>query len=124
MKWWLMGLAMAVMVVMLPVAARAMSTDQFLARANALKARGMMAMLSPDVGVLQGEMATALAGWKADKAARQAAGKPPLDCAQAGDKRLTRDEMLAALGSLTREQRAAPLKDGVAQVMARRYPCR
>ena len=55
MRRWLVSLAVAA--IMMPVAAQAMSVDQFLAKANALKAQGMMALLSPDVGVLKAEMA-------------------------------------------------------------------
>ncbi len=119
-RWWV-ALAVAAMVV--PGTAQAMTVDQFLARANALKAKGMMAMLSPDVGVLKSEMAEALQAWQAQKAARKAAGKPPLACAPEGTT-MSRDEMLAALAALPPAQRAGSVRDGVARMFIARYPCR
>ena len=119
-RWWV---SLAVVAMLIPVAAQAMTVDQFLTRANALKAKGMMALLSPDVGVLKGEMADAVAALKADRAARKAAGKPPRVCAPEGTK-LTQDEMLGGLAALSPAQRAGSLKDGVSQVMMNRFPCR
>jgi uncharacterized membrane protein YwzB len=113
----------AVIMVVMPVAAQAMTVDQFLAKANALKAKGMMALLSPDIGVLKAEMADAVKALQAEKAARKAAGKPPRVCAPEGTK-LTQDEMLGGLAALPPTQRAGNLKDGVSQVMRNRFPCR
>jgi hypothetical protein len=121
MRRWAIGLAAAAMIA--PVAAQAMTVDQFLARANALKAKGMMALLSPDIGVLKAEMADAIKALQAEKAARKAAGKPPRACAPEGTK-LTQDEMLGGLAALPPAQRAGSLKDGVSQVMMNRFPCR
>lgn len=120
MRRWLVYLAVAA--IMMPVAAQAMSVDQFLAKANALKAQGMMALLSPDVGVLKAEMADAVQALKAEKAARKAAGQPPRVCAPEGTK-LTQNEMLGSLAALPAAQRAGSLKDGVSQVMRNRFPC-
>ena len=113
---------MAVMAMVVPGAAQAMSVDQFLARANALKAQGMMALLSPDIGVLKAEMAEAVKALQAEKAARKAAGQPPRVCAPEGT-RLTQNEMLGSLAALPPAQRAGSLKDGVSQVMRNRFPC-
>jgi len=119
-RWWV---SLAVVAMLAPVAAQAMTVDQFLAKANALKAKGMMALLSPDVGVLKAEMADAVKTLQAEKAARKAAGKPPLVCAPEGT-RLTQNEMLGGLAALPSAQRSGSLKDGVSQVMRNRFPCR
>jgi len=121
MRRWAIGLAMVAMIA--PGAASAMTVDQFLAKANALKAQGMMALLSPDVGALKAEMAEAVKALQAEKAARKAAGKPPRVCAPEGTK-LTQNEMLDGLAALPPAQRAGSLKDGVSQVMRNRFPCR
>jgi hypothetical protein len=121
MRRWLVSLATVALIV--PAAAQAMTVDQFLAKADALKARGMMAMLSPDVGVLKSEMAEALQAWQARKAARKAAGKPPLACAPEGTT-MSRDEMLGALAALPPAQRAGSVRDGVARMFMAGYPCR
>jgi hypothetical protein len=122
-QWLLVGaIGLAAVATMAPAAAQAMSVDQFLARAKALKAKGMMALLSPDIGVLKAEMADAVKALQAEKAARKAAGKPPRVCAPEAA-RLTQDEMLGGLAALPPAQRAGSLKDGVSQVMMRRFPC-
>jgi hypothetical protein len=120
MRRWLVSLA--AVVIIMPVAAQAMTVDQFLAKANALKAQGMMALLSPDIGVLKAEMADAVQALKAEKAARKAAGQPPRVCAPEGT-RLSQNEMLGSLAALPPAQRAGSLKDGVSQVMRNRFPC-
>jgi spore germination cell wall hydrolase CwlJ-like protein len=112
----------AVTVAMIPLAAQAMTVDQFLAKANALKAKGMMAMLSSDIGVLKAEIAEATSAWKADKAARKAAGKAPLACAPEGTK-MTSDDLLKWFAALPPAQRAASVKDGFARVVIAHYPC-
>ncbi len=113
----------AVAAAMMPLAAQAMTVDQFLARANALKAKGVMAMLSSDIGVLKAEIADATTAWKADKAARKAAGQPPLACAPEGTK-MTSDELLKWFAALPPAQRAASVKEGFARVIIAHYPCR
>ncbi|MDH7975813.1 hypothetical protein QH494_26820 [Sphingomonas sp. AR_OL41] len=113
----------AVAAAMMPLAAQAMTVDQFLAKASALKAKGMMAMLSSDIGVLKAEIADATTAWKADKAARKAAGQPPLACAPEGTK-MTSDELLKWFAALPTAQRAASVKDGFARVIIAHYPCR
>ncbi|MEG3144936.1 hypothetical protein U1839_09740 [Sphingomonas sp. RT2P30] len=113
----------AVAAAMMPLAAQAMTVDQFLAKASALKAKGMMAMLSSDIGVLKAEIADATTAWKADKAARKAAGQPPLACAPEGTK-MTSDELLKWFAALPPAQRAASVKDGFARVIIAHYPCR
>lgn len=112
----------AVAAAMMPLSAQAMTVDQFLARANALKAKGVMAMLSSDIGVLKAEIADATTAWKADKAARKAAGQPPLACAPEGTK-MTSDELLKWFAALPPAQRAASVKEGFARVIVAHYPC-
>ena len=119
-RWAMIGVALAAAIA--PVAAQAMTVDQFLAKANGLKAQGIMALLSPDIGVLKSEMSNAVAALKAEKAARKAGGKPPRSCAPEGT-RLSQDEMLSGLAALTPAQRTSSLKDGVGQVLVNRFPC-
>jgi hypothetical protein len=115
--------AVAATAAMMPLAARAMTVDQLLARANALKAKGVMAMLSSDIGVLKGEVGDAVTAWKADKAARKAAGQPPLACAPEGSK-MSSDELMKWFAALPPAQRAGSVKDGFAHVIIAHYPCR
>ena len=121
MKRWIVAASLAAL--MMPVPAAAMTVDQFLARVNALKAKGLLAMFSSDIRVLKAEVDDANAAWQADKNARRAAGKPPLNCAPPGAS-LSRDEFLAALAELSPAQRAMSMREGFAYVAIAKFPCR
>ncbi len=122
MRYWA-KITLAVAAAILPLSAQAMTVDQFLAKANALKAKGMMALFSSDIGLLKAEMGDAIKAWKADKAARKAAGKPPLACAPEGTK-MNSDDLMKWLAALPPDQRAGSLREGFAHVVINRYPCR
>lgn len=101
----------------------AMTVGTFLTRANALRDQGPMALMSPDFPVLKAEAKAATVQLKAERAARAAAGKPPVACVPDGEKIGIMD-MLDGLSSLPAADRKRPLKDGYAKVIAKRYPCR
>jgi hypothetical protein len=61
-------------------ASAAMTVGTFLARANALRDQGPMALMSPDLPALKAEAKGATNQLKAERAARAAAGKPPIAC--------------------------------------------
>lgn len=104
-------------------AAAAMSTGTFVQRANALRAQGFAALLSPDFQVLKEEARVARQQLKADSAARVRAGKRPIACVPEGEK-IGIEEMVDSLGALPAAAQRRPLKDGYALVLARRFPCR
>ncbi len=100
----------------------AMSVATFLAKANALRAQGVGAIVSPDFQLLRGEAQGATAQLKAERAARAAAGKPPIACIPEGES-IGIMSMLDGLGALPAADKKLPLKDGYAKVLAKRYPC-
>ena len=104
-----------------PVSA-AMTTGTFVTRARALQAEGMGAVLDPEFQTLRGEAQAATQQLKADRAARQAAGKKPIACVPEGQS-LGILEMLAGLDALSPAEKRLPLKDGYAHVLAKRFPC-
>jgi hypothetical protein len=108
--------------VALPASA-AMTVGTFLARANALRDQGPMALMSPDFTILKAEAKTATTQLKAERAARAAAGKPPIACVPEGEKIGIMD-MLDGLAALPATDQKRPLKDGYAKVIAKHYPCR
>ncbi len=57
-----------------------MTVDEFLTKAAALKAKGMAAAMSPDLGLLRGEIKTAADAYRADIDADKAAGGKPRSC--------------------------------------------
>jgi hydrogenase maturation factor HypF (carbamoyltransferase family) len=108
--------------VALPASA-AMTVGTFLARANALRDQGPMALMSPDFTTLKAEAKTATTQLKAERAARAAAGKPPIACVPEVEKIGIMD-MLDGLAALPAADQKRPLKDGYAKVIAKHYPCR
>lgn len=100
----------------------AMTVQTFLARANALRDQGPMALMSPDLPVLKAEAKQATTELRADRAARAAAGKKPIACVPEGEKIGIMD-MLDGLAALPASVQKRPLKDGYAQVLAKRFPC-
>ena len=100
----------------------AMTVQAFLARANALRDQGPMALMSPDLPVLKAEAKAATNELKADRAARAAAGKKPIACVPEGETVGIMD-MLDGLSALPAADQKRPLKDGYARVLAKRFPC-
>ncbi len=104
-------------------AAAAMTVQTFLARANALRDQGPMALMSPEFPALRAEAQAATAQLKAERSARAAAGKPPIACVLEGESIGIMD-MLDGLSALPAADQKRPLKDGYARVLAKRFPCR
>jgi hypothetical protein len=104
-------------------ASAAMTVGTFLARANALRDQGPMALMSPELPALKAEAKAATNQLKAERAARAAAGKPPIACVPEGQSVGIMD-MLDGLNELPASYRKRPLKDGYARVLVNLYPCR
>jgi len=104
-------------------ASAAMTVGTFLARANALRDQGPMALMSPDFPALKAEAKAATTQLKAERAARAAAGKPPIACVPEGESVGIMD-MLDGLSDLPASYQKRPLKDGYARVLTNLYPCR
>ena len=103
-------------------AGAAMTVGSFLARAQPLRDQGMMAILNPDFPALKAEADEATRQLRADRAAREAAGKPPIACVPEG-RTLGITDMLDGLSALSAAEKKLPLKDGYARVLAKRFPC-
>jgi hypothetical protein len=107
---------------MLPATANAMSVADFLAKADALKARGFTAMFSSDLALLKAEIASASTSYRADVEA----GKPPRTCAPPkGTVKMDSDELIANFRTIPAAQRnATSVRAAFANYMAKRFPCR
>ena len=64
----------------LPASAQAMSVAEFLAKANALKAKGFLAIGSSDIKLLRTEVERASDAYRSDLASAKAAGRAPHSC--------------------------------------------
>lgn len=105
--------------------ASAMSVAEFLARARALQARGMLSAFSPDVTLLRNEMTAIGTAYRADLAAARAAGRKPHSCPPPrGQVRMTADQMLAELERIPPARRGMSMKAAFYDYMRRRFPCR
>lgn len=107
------------------VPAEAMSVAEFLAKVNALKAKGAMAMFSSDIGLLKQEMEGASAAYRADLATAVAAGKQPSSCPPPkGQVKMGSSELIAAFEKIPPAQRGISVKQAFAAMMQQRFPCK
>ena len=118
----LTGIAAAA-VVMTAAPAGAMDVATFIAKGEALKARGVMAMFSKDLKQVRAAARDAARLYKADKDARARAGLPPVSCPPKGAK-LGAMEFFDELKKIPVAERDMPMKDGMAWVSRRKFPCR
>lgn len=103
-----------------------MTVAEFLARAEALKAKGMMAMMSSDLPVIRGEMQAATSSYRADVDAARAKGRTDLGCPPPkGQAKISSDTIMADLAAIPKAAQAKmTVKAGLYAAMAKRYPCR
>jgi hypothetical protein len=115
---------LAAALVVVPVSAvHAMTVSVFLQKAEALKRRGPMALLSSDMGLLKTEVRTAATALKAERDAATRAGRRPAFCPP-GQISLGADEVLTAFRAIPEPQRQRmEVRDALRQHLARRYPC-
>ncbi len=120
----LVALAMSAFV--FPSVAQAMSVAEFLTKADKLKAMGMMAMMSSDVGLLQNEVKMASTSWRADVDAARAKGRTDLGCPPPkGQVKMNSDDLIAAFRAVPKTQAATmSVKQAIYQYMRGRFPCR
>lgn len=106
--------------------AQAMTVAEFLAKAEAIKAKGMMAMMSSDTGVLRNEMKSASTAYRTDIDAAQKAGKPAHSCPPPkGKGSISSEDVMAEFNAIPAAQRARmSVKDAFYGIMKKRYPCR
>jgi len=107
----------------LPASANAMNVAQFLVKAEGLKKKGMMALLSSDLGVLKKEFKSAGTALKAENEAARKAGRKPQFCAPEKAK-LNSEELLAHFHSIPPAQRGMSFKTGLGLFMEKKFPCR
>ncbi len=106
---------------LLAAPASAMPVSEFLAKADALKAKGMMAIFSSDMKVLQAEVGSGTAAWRAQVAPP---GRAPNACPPAGKQKLSVDDILGMMNAVPSAQRAATsAADALIAGLNRRFPC-
>ncbi|HEX6374528.1 MAG TPA: hypothetical protein VFZ91_02295 [Allosphingosinicella sp.] len=104
-------------------AANAMDVATFLAKAEALQAQGMMALMSSDYKSLQAEIVAHSQALRNERLAAERARRRPAYCPPAGSS-LKSDEILTAFRSIPAARRPrTDVKDALRALLARKYPC-
>jgi hypothetical protein len=109
-----------------PAFAAAPGTAQnFLDRANRLKARGPLAFFDSDYGRLKAEATAVGKAIGDDRIAAERAGKPILYCSPKPRAELGSFEFIDGLAAIPPAERSRmSLKDGMIRVLRKKYPCR
>lgn len=116
-------LAAALCCAALPV--QAMTVAEFLAKAKALQAKGILAIGSPDIALLRDEMKRVAEAYRADIVAARAAGRTPHSCPPPkGKARMDGKLLIAELEKIPPARRGMSMKTAFYAMMKRRYPCR
>lgn len=102
-----------------------MSVATFLAKADALRAKGPAALFSGDMKVLKSEGEAAGAAYRARLAAERAAGRPSSCPPPGGKARMSSDQLLAHLRAYPAPARGGTtMKTAMADYFIKTYPCR
>lgn len=110
---------------LLPAGAQAMSVAEFLAKANALKAKGFLALGSPDIKLLRSEVETAANAYRADIHAARTAGRTPHSCPPPkGKAKIGSKEVMAEFEAIPAARRGMSVKTAFYAMMKKRFPCR
>src|SRR5690349_7075617 len=113
----------------LPVATSALGAQvsgaqNFLDRANRLKAKGPLAFFDSDYGRLKAEATAVGQSIGADRIAAERAGKPILYCSPTARAQLGSFEFIDGLSAIPPAERSRmSLKDGMLRVLQKKYPC-
>ena len=100
-----------------------MSAATFLAKADALRAKGPMALLSGDIKVLKSEGQAAGLAYRARLKAEKAAGKPPHSCPPPKS-RINSTQVIEHLRTYTPATRArTTMKAAISDLMVKTFPC-
>ena len=119
------GVLILVTAVATPALAQTMNAEQFNQRAQALKAKGAMAMFSP--GEVKALMAEGQAAGKASREQRLAAlkaGQKPRYCPPDGPQKMGSDEFMSRLAAIPQaERQKIDMTEAMTRMLAVKFPC-
>lgn len=119
--------ASAILVVSIsqPAAAQSMRADVFLQKAESLKKKGPLALLSGDMGKLKGEIQGSAAQLRAERLAAAKVGQKPAYCPPENAGGLEVSEIMGHFESIPAAERARiNTKEAFKRLMVKKYPCR
>jgi hypothetical protein len=106
-------------------AAPAMPVCVFLAKADALKARGPLALFSSDYGLLKNEIISNMTVLRNERLAAVKSGAKPAYCPTEASGRMDVDEVISAMNAVPAAERGrTDVKEALRQHLAQRFPCR
>jgi len=101
------------------------TAQNFLDRANRLKAKGPLAFFDSDYGRLKAEATAVGKAIGDDRMAAERAGRPVLYCSPTARAKLGSFEFIDGLAAIPPAERAGmSLKEGMLRVLQKKYPCR
>ena len=107
-----------------PAAAQSMNAEIFLKRAQALKAKGPLALVSRDLRPIINEAKAAGLKARATRLAALKEGRTPRYCPPKGSKRLGNDEFLAGMAAIPAAERMRiDLTEAMTRILVRKVPC-
>ena len=111
------------MIFTVPAFAQNMPVSTFLEKVDALKAQGVAAMFSSDLGLLKTEVQTAALSYRKERSAAEAAGRKPEVCLPE-KARLDDDELISSFRTIPARQRPrTTVKQAWVSFMKQKYPC-
>ena len=121
----IIALALVVSVSVPALAAAPGTADNFLARAERLKAKGPLAFFDSDYGRLKAEATAVGKAIGDDRIAAEKERKPVLYCSASPRAELGSFEFIRGLEAIPPAERARmSLKDAMIRVLQKKYPCR
>jgi hypothetical protein len=119
-----LALTAALVAALAPAGAEAMPVSTFLQKADALQAKGMLALFASDYKTLKAEVTNASAQLRAERLAARAAGRRPAYCPPQDQGSLDSNELLAAFRTIPPAVAArTEVKDALRALLARKFPC-
>ena len=110
----------------LPSAAQAqsMNAEVFFKKAQTLKAKGAMALMSRDLRPMIREAKSAGLKARATRLAAVAAGRAPRYCPPKGSKRLGNEEFMAGMAAIPPAERLSiDMTEAMTRILVRKFPC-
>jgi hypothetical protein len=105
--------------------ASAMPVSTFLAKAESLRKKGPLALMSSDLKLLMNQVKADSGALRSERLAAKQAGRPQAFCPPEGGVKLNDKDILTAMQAVPPAQRAATSTQAALRAyMGRRFPCR
>jgi hypothetical protein len=104
--------------------AQSMNAETFFKKAQTLRAKGPLALISRDLKPMIREAKAAGLKARAARLAAVAAGRTPRYCPPKGSKRLGNEEFMRGMAAIPLAERLSiDLTEAITRILVRKYPC-